>query len=317
MSSADEPSVLALLRDSLGWRGDERDARYFAWKHHHNPSGPSPAWVALEGDRVVGFRAFLRWKMEWQGRPMAAVRAVDTATHPDVRNRGVFSRLTLLALEELKADGVAFAFNTPNDQSRPGYLKMGWRTLGHLPVLVRPRRGGSLVALARARVPSEKWSVPTSVGTAVPEALADRRAVADLLATLAPDDRVGTIRTPELLAWRYGFGPLEYRVAMSGSTLGDGCVVFRRRRRGRALELVICDVLVPGGNQAMARRLLHQVLVDSEADFAIRLGGGGEPRAGFLRLPGIGPTLVWRPIAEPRVPKTDDLRLTLGDIELL
>jgi hypothetical protein len=86
---------------------------------------------------------------------------------------------------------------------------------------------------------------------------------------------------------------------------------------GPALELVICDVLVPGGNQAMARRLLHQVLVDSEADFAIRLGGGGEPRAGFLRLPGIGPTLVWRPIAEPRVPKTDDLRLTLGDIELL
>jgi hypothetical protein len=248
---------------------------------------------------------------------MAAVRAVDTATHPDVRNRGVFSRLTLLALEELKADGVAFAFNTPNDQSRPGYLKMGWRTLGHLPVLVRPRRGGSLVALARARVPSEKWSVPTAMGAAAPEALADGRAVADLLASLPPDERVGTVRTPELLAWRYGFGPLEYRVALSGSTLADGCVVFRLRRRGPALEMVVCDTLIPGGDGATARRLLRRVLAGSGADYAIRLGGREVPRLGFLPLPRNGPTLVWRPIAEPRVPEINSLRLTLGDIELL
>jgi GNAT superfamily N-acetyltransferase len=317
MSSADEPAVLALLQESLGWRGDERDARYFAWKHSHNPLGPSPSWVAVDQGRIVGFRAFLRWEMEWEGRRVPAVRAVDTATHPDSRGRGVFSRLTLHALEELRAEGVAFAFNTPNDQSRPGYLKMGWRLLGRLPVLVRPGRGRSIVAMARARVPAEKWSVPTLVGTAAPEALADHRALADLLASLPPDHRTGTIRTPELLAWRYNFDPLEYRVAMSGSTLCDGCVVFRLRRRGPALEAVVCEVLVPGGNAATTRTMLHQVLARSGADYAIRLGGGQVPGLGFLRLPGYGPTLVWRPISEPRVPETGELRLTLGDVELL
>ena len=79
---------------------------------------------------------------------MRAVRAVDTATHPDFRGQGVFSALTLGALEELRSDGVAFVFNTPNERSRPGYLKMGWQPVGQVRVLARTR---SVTAAGRAR----------------------------------------------------------------------------------------------------------------------------------------------------------------------
>ena len=56
-----------------------------------------------------------------------AVRAVDTITAPEARGRGVFTRFTLAILsnEITRDDDVSFVFNTPNDQSRPGYLKMG------------------------------------------------------------------------------------------------------------------------------------------------------------------------------------------------
>ena len=39
----------------------------------------------------------------------------------------------------LRGEGVGFVFNTPNDQSRPGYLKMDWKLVERLPVLARPR----------------------------------------------------------------------------------------------------------------------------------------------------------------------------------
>ena len=45
----DEAVVLDLLGASLGWQPDELHARLFAWKHHENAFGVSPAWVATVG----------------------------------------------------------------------------------------------------------------------------------------------------------------------------------------------------------------------------------------------------------------------------
>ncbi len=58
-----------------------------------------------------------------------AVRAVDTATHPDHQGRGIFSTLTPTRSRRCgsRADLV---FNTPNEKSLPGYLKMGWQIVG-------------------------------------------------------------------------------------------------------------------------------------------------------------------------------------------
>ena len=154
-SAADRPSVLALLEASLGWESDDRHADFFSWKHEQNPFGPSPAWVAVDGDgRLLGFRAFLRWEFTHAALPSSApARAVDTATRPDVQ-----ATRDLLAADEdgdrgvWSDEGVAFIFNTPNQQSLPGYLKMGWQRVGRLPVSVRASlgcddgRGSSLLA---------------------------------------------------------------------------------------------------------------------------------------------------------------------------
>ena len=313
----DEAAVLALLQASLGWVPDDQYARFFAWKHHDNAFGRSPAWVALDGDRIVGFRIFLRWEYLRDGRVVRAVRAVDTATHPDAQGRGIFSKLTRHALEQVRAEGVDFVFNTPNDQSRPGYLKMGWQPVARLPVLVTPRSLPALVKIARARVPADKWSQATGAGRAAPEVFADRDAVAQLLdACRAPGGGLRTNRTPEFLAWRYGFAPLAYRVLLAGDRLADGCVVFRLRRRGAAVEAAICDVLVPPARRSSTGALLRGVLRASRADYAIRIGGTEVPRAMSLPLPGQGPTLVWRAVCDDVMPPAPDWHVTLGDIEL-
>lgn len=297
---ADEPAVLALLGASLGWVPDAQHEAFFRWKHLENPFGVSPAWVSTDGDRIVGFRIFLRWEFERDGEVVRAVRAVDTATHPDYQGRGIFRSLTMSALEELKADGVAFVFNTPNDNSRPGYLKMGWQPVGVPPVRFRPRNAFTALRLVRARVAAEKWSAPQTSGVA-----ASTLDPGTLPRPDVPARGLATRRTDAYLRWRYGFGPLAYRATVDT----DAAVVYRCRRRGSAMEAAVTEVLA--GPDSRAGGLLRRTLAESGADYAVRIA-----RRGWLPLPGQGPTLVWRSLNETDLAPLHDWHLTLGDVEL-
>ena len=283
-----------------------------------NPFGVSPMWVAESEGRVVGFRTFLRWELVHpDGATLRAVRAVDTATDPDFQGRGIFTRLTLEAVEELTAEGVDLVFNTPNEKSRPGYLKMGWREVGRLPVGLRPASWRFPFLIATARTSAGRHPVPTGAGVAPLDALADRAAVERLLDSDASRPGLATRRTFEFLSWRYGNPALGYRVALADSSIDEGCVAFRLRRRGRAVEAVICDLLLPGRRQDAARKLLRQVSGKTRADYLLRLDTPAAVGGRFVRVGSMGPTLVCRPLAGDR-----DLldprawALDMGDVEL-
>jgi len=312
----DLPSVLALLRDCLGWASDQRHEAVFAWKHRDNPFGPSPSWVAFDGERLVGLRLLMRWEFEQQGRLVPAVRAVDTVTHPDYRGRGVFTALTLRAVDELRAEGIAFIFNTPNEQSRPGYVKMGWRVVGRLPVAIRPVSVRALPRILGARTPADRWSLPSTAGSSAVEVLRERTALESLLTSRPAPRRVRTRATPGYLAWRYGSPLLGYRVLMADAGVAEGVVIFRIRRRGRAREAVLCEVLVPGDDSRLRRRLLRRAAHAVDADYVIGMGGAAEAAAGLVPLPAQGPILTWRGLNAPRMPHRREWHLGLGDVEL-
>ena len=314
MQPADEDQVLALIEASLGRRPDPRNAAFFAWKHRENSFGASPSWVAVDSDRIVGLRTLMRWEFVTPDGPARAVRAVDTATHPDYQGRGIFSALTKSAIGELRADGVDFVFNTPNDKSRPGYLKMGWQPVGRLPTGLRPASTTALPRIANARVPAELWSTSSPAGVSPDEALKDDAAVARLLDAVAWPRGVVTRRTPAYLRWRYGFAPLGYRAMLVGSSVDEGLLLFRLRGRGQATELVVGDLLLPDASPTAARTVVRDALRSSGADYA--LGLRTTPASGLLPLPGQGPMLTWRGLTAESMPPLGDWRLSLGDIEL-
>jgi GNAT superfamily N-acetyltransferase len=304
-SPDDRSNVIRLAVRALGWQGDQRDQDFFAWKHDDNPFGPSPAWVAVEGDHIVGFRTFLRWEFTRGGERLRMARAVDTATDPDHQGKGIFRRLTESALVELTSAGCDGVFNTPNTQSRPGYLKMGWIELGRPPVGVRARGPTAALRMAQSRTGAEKWSVPTTVGDPAAEALAGSGLDA-LLRTVPGPTQWATPRSAEYLRWRYGFGPLHYRVL----EVRGGLAVFRVRRRGPNREVALCEWLAPGPDRQALRRL-----VQAAGDYLIACGLGAPH--GVLPLPRLGPVVTWRPLARSAVPSLGDLSFHLGDLELL
>jgi len=314
-TSADDGAVLALLGTSLGWEPDEQHAAFFQWKHRRNSAGASPAWVALDGERLVGYRTFVRWKFEHGGRQIDAVRAVDTATHPDYRGRGVFSMLTRHALESLRHEGIAFVFNTPNERSRPGYLKMGWQPVAKLGVVAKPCSVAAPWRWLRSRVPAEKWSSTPSVGIPADEVVGDAGTDV-LLGTQPAVPGLRTRRSRAFLQWRYGFAPLGYQALLLGDAPEEGFAVFRLRRRGAAVEGAVCEVLVPGAEARQRVRLLRRVAAVAGADHLLKLAQPGAWRAGFVPLPGQGPTLVYRGLTVETVPARHDWHLELGDVEL-
>ena len=301
----DREAILELGRRCLGWADDPLHRWLFAWKHDQNPFGASPAWVATHHDQVVGVRMLMRWEFVRDGQVLRAFRAVDTATSPDFSGRGIFSALTSTAISETAGD-VDFVFNTPNDQSRPGYLKLGWQTVGHLPAAVHVAgRPTAAWAALRARKPASIESQELTVGQSFGDWF-DGAPPTD--ATTHDSRHLETHATSEFLRWRYGDPALRYRVIdMKGAAL-----IVRARRRGAANELVVAAH--PGMSRKDADRVAAGVLEASGCDYAIRLGPP-DLSTGFVPV-GRGPLLTWRSMALHAMPPRPNWNLGLGDIEL-
>jgi GNAT superfamily N-acetyltransferase len=311
-TAGDRREILALLERALGWRDDDRHAALFEWKHGQNVFGPSPAWVAEQDGRLVGFRTFLRWEFVRGHVAIRAVRAVDTATDPDQQRHGIFKRLTLCALAEIRQDA-EFVFNTPNDRSRPGYLSMGWTEVGRIPLAARPVAPAGVIRMAGARAPAGLWSAEGAGGEPAAALLESDAAISEVLRSQPLPHAMATRRSVAYLRWRYGFSPLDYRAVVAAGDPAAGLALFRVRERGTAREATLCEVLVPEGHPATARRLVRDVARAAGADYLLRVAAS---RDGCVPLPRQGPVLTWRPLGEPGRHARRDWDLTLGDVEL-
>jgi GNAT superfamily N-acetyltransferase len=320
----DLPRVLGLLDASLGGGpAGRRPPEFFTWKHLDNPFGRSLLLVAEHDDRLIGLRAFMRWRLAAGDRDLTAVRAVDTATHPDFQGMGVFSRLTRAALDAMEGQ-VDLVFNTPNGKSGPGYLKLGWREVGRVPVAVRVRRPLRLLTSRRARPGGPAPAPPVAAGPAA-ATLEDADAVAALLGREPTPGGLATPRTVEYLRWRYGAAPLlGYRgVAEERGGELTGLALFRVRPRGGLWESTVAEVLA-GGDPATARRLLRQVAAAAPVDHLTLHAPAGSPlaraarRCGYLPSPA-GIRLVVNPRTagiDPDPTRLDAWALSLGDLEV-
>ena len=328
VTADDLDSMLGLIRVCLGPGSVPRTREFLRWKHHSSPFGPSLGLVAMASGELVGLRLFLRWRFERAGTVYEAVRPVDTVVHPEWRGRGLFTRLTTALVEVARDLGCGFAYNTPNANSRPGYLHMGWKSLGRAPLLGKLRRPLGIRTPGRGS------------GRTPPGASGGRRSrtVRDLLEVLqergspgeraAGGSRLATIRDLDSLKWRYRDVPgLEYLAEWESSGGSFAAVIFRTRdRRGRR-ELSVAELMVgddPEGSK-VAARLLKRVVLDTDPDWIVGCASAGTVerrgllRAGLLPAGAVAPRIVVR---ELRVGTGIDLtaasgwRWSLGDLEV-
>jgi GNAT superfamily N-acetyltransferase len=324
----DLDGMLALIRTCLGPGSVPRSREYLQWKHLDGPFGPSPGLVAVSRGEIIGLRLFLRWRFVREGAIHEAVRPVDTAVHPRWRGRGIFTRLTVALADVVRDSGCCFAFNTPNANSRRGYLQMGWEDLGRAPLLARmckPRRvlAAGLGTVSGARPNTSNHRSPTA-----------RDLLEDPLARVFSDSAGATSRrftTPRdraYLKWRYHDIPgIDYHADWERSGDAHAAVVFRIRERGGRRELSVAELLMGAGRSSatIAARLLRMAAAATDPDWIVACAAAGTAerrcllRSGFLPISVLAPRIVVRQMRG--IPGVDvtaraSWRLSLGDLEV-
>lgn len=339
LEAADEEEVLQLLGKALGeGPAGGRTANFWRWKHVNNCFGPSYARVACDDSgNIIGMRAFMQWELISGDKTLRAVRAVDTATHPNYRRTGIFSTLTQKVLDDVTADGVDLVFNTPNNSVLPGYLKLGWQKVANVRPMVKvlsyPGFAAGMVRRNLGKTsPRQHEMAEFFRGESTPvTALRERQTAVERLIQRNEDasrhQGIRTKRSWDYLQWRYLDHPTipYWTVFLEEAGELQACAIFRTNTRFGMKEVVLGELLLSEPNQDMCVDLLKSIRSTVNAHYLIAHFQEGSlvrralDTVGFRVMPGHGMNFASRTLGHdlPQDPfQFDSWDLTLGDLEL-
>ena len=304
-NQTDIPGILNVLKASLGETSSKKTDEVWRYKHLDNPFGESLVLIAEEAEIIIGVRAFMRWQWKRGEKIYSAFRAVDTATHPDHQGKGIFKKLTLAALKLGEESKEHFIFNTPNSQSKPGYLKMGWVEVGKLHTIIVPN-------FPFYWNPKYPIDYPVNLLGENPELLERWNN------NLFKSGRLFTPKTREYLNWRYIRNPLQnYRVEATENYFIAGYV----KKQKKLKELRISELILFGEG---AKKDCKKLIKNWAKEYGVHFISFNDPsylNLFSLKVSGsFGPALTYKELENNRV-KYNILEIkkwanSLGDLEL-
>lgn len=309
-TKSDIAEIVQVLKMSLGETDLPLSEEIWNYKHVNNPFGESLVLVAEENNKIIGLRAFMRWQWTCNTKIYNTFRAVDTATHPQHQGKGVFKKLTLKAVELAKKEGDHFVFNTPNDQSRPGYLKMGWEVVDNIVVSFQPGYRSFW------KLKSKGFSYKVDI-QANDEDLKKLCSVWN--SNLKADKKIFTSKTPAFLKWRYQNNPLQdYEVLITKQLYLAGHV----KNRGKIKELRISECIFV--ENKTSKHQVQKIISSWASKFSVQIATFS-PGVTTLMYPSkkgkYGPVLTLKNLnLLPEENKTykniENWKYSLGDLEL-
>jgi len=298
----DLPGIIEVLKAGLGESLIKKNIDNWKYKHELNPFGKSIVWVAEMNDKIVGVRAFMRWQWQLNDQKFTAWRAVDTATHPDYQRRGIFKKLTLKALEEAQSYPDSFIFNTPNQNSKPGYLKMGWKIVERVTINLTP---GFLIP---------KYYYASSIN--IKNEFHKIEELCDIHnERMKTEKKFFTPKSKEYIIWRYQTNPLQQYQIFSND---DIFMAYYVKKHTYFKELRVAELLQRDSKSldqirkilaAEARKNKCLIISNSQKVFKISKTGKW------------GPELTVHPlknnaIFEKKILNSQNWNPTIGDLEL-
>lgn len=303
-TDSDISSIVLLLKDSLGESLTPKSEALWNWKHQTNPFGNSPILVAEDEGKLVGVRSFMCWEYLLDNEVIPAFRAVDTAIHPDYQGKGIFKKLTLSLIEKLGKDAKGLIFNTPNKQSTPGYLKMGWQRWGRLPLKVR-------IAIRRTKGSLDKtnWE--------------ELQALIKEIETYSHQiisNKVQTNLKKGYLNWRYRDCPIvDYQTVSDGKNF---LLIYRIKSSKLGNEFRVCDLLLTKSLDSKEKkemnRLIDATFRQSNCKLLSYSGIEAKNHSFLARIPSVpvGPLITLRQIDQKINPLKLNWAWSLGDLEV-
>ncbi|MGM0389808.1 MAG: GNAT family N-acetyltransferase [Natrinema limicola] len=287
----DLDQYLSLYHSVFGTRPDEK---WFQWKYLDNPYiDHVPIYVAETDSEIVGARSFFALPLRTTRETVLALQPCDTMVYEAHRRRGLFMRMTKVAIERYRDDVPEIFFNFPNSKTRTGNRKLGWKVVQEKEILYRLQNPAAIAKSAGdGRVMSLASSAASPALTGYVTArdhLANNtqlggtierheRVPTERLASLyytAVPDAFHVVRNERFLQWRFRNPEWEYTtyIAIVG---GDdiAAIVTGSQTTGGITKTTIIDVLPRGDTEAAVSDGLLSAVLDynQETDLIVAMG---------------------------------------------
>ena len=132
----DEYEIIALMEDDISRRASHAvfDINFWTCKYRNNYAGFYKNWISLarseKTNMLGGHYTVIPVYMKILGEKILASQSVDTITHIDFRNQGVFTGLAKLCYKQVASTDVGIIIGFPNESSFPGFIKkLNWTNI--------------------------------------------------------------------------------------------------------------------------------------------------------------------------------------------
>lgn len=255
--------------------------------------------IARQGGRIVGLSSYIPTKIKLGHVSGTAFQAVDSFVSPDLRGKGLFTKLAGTYEEHTSKKGHDLIWGFPNDNAAPAWFKkIGWTKHGQVPFLIKPLRAGYF--FRKLRLPFDfHLSTSRDQRIAAVHKLGDW---ADALwENFSHQVSVGTIRDRSYLMHRLFGSPQSdrYRIVIDASTERGALVATREEYKHGGHIAYLMEAM---GGASLDELLQSEIgrLRERGAEVVLGWSFPWSPnyrslrRAGFLPLPErLRPIRVW------------------------
>ena len=315
----DSVSIISLLKICLG-DNENRNIEYWNWKHNKSPFGKTLVVLAFDKKKLIGVRTFMKWQWIKDKHIYNCARCVDAAVHPNYRRRGLFSEMTMYGLKIIKEEKVDFIFNTPNSNSLPGNLKMGWKEYGKTGLKVRINNIANSLYYRAAK---KEFDVDEIDKVHYVKNLS-KEYLHMFLSKLITDDQVLRKNiSSDYFIWRYLDVP-THKYGVFIDSQDRFLIFFRLNKKRKIRELRICDIIVKSLDEKAIKKAIKLLMNQYYVDLATLTGDNDftfkslANKVGFVSVGNRGLTMVLREVNTPidKFLNRDYWGYTSGDIEL-
>ena len=112
---------------------------YYLWKFHSIPGlKKSHEYAAYVDDKIVGYYAAIPYKYNIRGQTQTCGMVCDVMTHSSWQRKGIFTKLSQYAAQDLQTGNVSFTIGYPiRREVLSGHLKIGWNIAFALPMYIK------------------------------------------------------------------------------------------------------------------------------------------------------------------------------------
>lgn len=268
----DEKQMLELRKIAIS---ETRDSQWWQWMYRDGPAGPAYVMLAEAKQKIVGQHAVMPVRLKIMDQVTKGGHGFDLMVHPEYRHQGIFRTLGTELAKSSGVRGRSLSFGSPNDQSRPGFIK--WLQdidICEVPSLVKiidwgnvfksrygiPAFAGNLLGFVREHM-TRRISPSRNAGVEIEQVSSFDERIDKFWLKASQIKGIMVVKDMKYLNWRYVAKPgNEYRIFVAKRQLEIAGYIVLKMEKGGQNRGFIVDLLALPGAETVAEVLITKAI---------------------------------------------------------